>query len=98
MQTITTENARAANKRASAADRSGAIQTDVIRRSVDELVAQYKHKQDAAEAYKDSIEAIAAKGGVSKKALNAYIAARAKQKMPEAHAVATQLSLLFEEI
>lgn len=88
-------------KRAKAEAKSagdGGIDLEAIKTRRPELVALYLRKQDAAASYRDAIDSVAGKAGISKQALNAYIAAVAKDKAPEAHKVVTQLELLFESV
>lgn len=87
-----------ANKAAAGDAAREVIEVAVIKERVDELLALFARKKDAAAQYKDAIEAVATKSGVGKKPLNAYIRARAEDKVKETHAGAEQLSLLFEEI
>lgn len=85
-----------ANKEAVGDAARDVIKISEVKKSVNELIVQYRRKQDAAAAYKDSIKAIAQRANVKKKVLAAYIKARADDKARETHASAEQLSLLFE--
>ena len=88
----------ASAKRAAGNAAREAIDITAIRERVDELLALHERAQDAAGAFKDAIDAVATKSGVGKKALRAYVKARAADKVKETHAAAEQLSLLFEEL
>lgn len=102
MQTPTTDTGptkgNGKKQKLGAGEGEGAMRIDVMRPSIPDLVALYHRKKDAATAYKDSVKAVATKGGVSKKALNAWVKAKAENELAEAHARIEQLSLLFEEM
>ena len=95
---IKRQTTKRANKEAAGDAERGVVKLSEIKKSVNELVLQYRRKADAAAAYKDSIAAVAQRANVGKKVLGKYIKARADDKVKETHAAAEQLSLLFESI
>jgi hypothetical protein len=90
--------AKASAKRAAGDAARDVINVSEIKQSINELLALHARAKDASACYKDAIDAVAAKAGVGKRVLRAYVKARAHDKVKEAHAGAEQLSLLFEEI
>jgi hypothetical protein len=72
------------------------IHLETVQNRIAELEALWQRKHDAAESYKNAIEAVAESAHCDPSALRAYVNARMRDKVAELQTQQEQLSLMLE--